>query len=86
MAAQATSQNKLAGESAGQTNITIWFAQGSSSVNASTNLTVTKTAGTHVRAEGTAAILLYGSGTVVMDDKFVSSSHVTSIALPGGST
>jgi hypothetical protein len=72
------------GVSAGQTNITVSFAQGSSSVNASTNLTVTKTAGAHSLVEGTGTVLLHGSGMVAIDGKFMSASNVTSIALPAG--
>jgi Bacterial Ig-like domain (group 2) len=71
------------GVAAGQSTITASFAQGSSSVQGSTSLTVTNTVAAPLN-QGDGTILLLGTGSVQIDGRSVDVSGSMSLTLSAG--
>ena len=79
-----TSPGLATGVAAGQTTITASFAQGSSSVQGSTSLTVTSTVVANATRKGDGTVVLMGVGAVLVDGRRVSVSGSTPLTLSAG--
>ncbi len=79
-----TSPGLASGVAAGQTTITASFAQGSSSVQGSTNLTVTSTVVVNPLNRGDGTVVLHGVGAVLVDAHRVPVSGSAPLTLAAG--
>ncbi len=79
-----TSPGLASGVAAGQTTITASFAQGSSSVQGSTNLTVTSTVVVNPLNRGDGTVVLHGVGAVLVDGRRVPVSGSAPLKLVAG--
>jgi hypothetical protein len=79
-----TSPGLATGVAAGKTTITASFAQGSSSVQGSTDLTVTSTVVVNPLNQGDGTVVLHGVGAVLVDGHRVSVSGSAPLTLAAG--
>jgi hypothetical protein len=79
-----TSPGLATGVATGKTTITASFAQGSSSVQGSTDLTVTATTPVSSPRSGDGTVAVQGSGTFVVDGKKITVSGPMSFPLSAG--
>jgi len=79
-----TSPGLATGVAAGKTTITASFAQGSSSVQGSTDLTVTSTVVVNPLNRGDGEVVVHGVGAVLVDGHRVSVSGSSPLALAAG--
>jgi len=79
-----TSPGLATGVATGQTTITASFAQGSSSVQGSTDLTVTATTPVSSPREGDGTVVLQGLGSVLVDGRETSVAGSISLPLSSG--
>ena len=79
-----TSPGLATGVTAGKTTITASFAQGSSSVQGSTDLTVTSTVVVNPLNGGDGTVVLHGVGAVLVDGRRVSVSGSIPLTLAAG--
>jgi hypothetical protein len=79
-----TSPGLATGVAAGQTTITASFAQGSSSVQGSTNLTVTSTVVVNPLNRGDGTVVLHGVGAVLVDGRRVAVSGSAPLKVAAG--
>ena len=79
-----TSPGLATGVAAGKTTITASFAQGSSSVQGSTDLTVTSTVVVNPLNRGDGTVVLHGVGAVLVDGRRVSALGSSPLTMAAG--